>query len=215
MKRAVIFDLDGTLADSINYHFRIHKKVFSELGINLTKRYFQMRCNGTEPKEFYKRILMDSVGDTRLLDKAWNMMIGMKTDEGIDSIGIYPGVKTMLKRLDKDGYKMVVASSSRYNYVKRILDNNDITHYFDDIVGSDDFKLSKPDPSIFLEAYRRTGMRKKECVVIEDSINGIVAAKRARMDVISVLTTERIDDIPDYANVAERHTFIPDLISTM
>lgn len=215
MKKTIIFDLDGTLVNSIPFHFRIHKKVFKEFGINLTKEYFEIHCNGTEPREFYRRILNHFLGDDTLLGKAWKAQRKYKMYSGLQSIKVYSGIKTVLKTLHKKGCKMCVASSSHTDYVKKILKHNDITQYFETIIGSEHFEHSKPNPAIFLEARKQMNTPKKQCVIIEDSVNGCVAAKRAGIDVIAVLTSEKREDIPVYATIAETHLSILDLIEKM
>jgi HAD superfamily hydrolase (TIGR01509 family) len=207
--------LDGTLVNSIPFHFRIHRKVFKEFGINLTKEYFEIHCNGTEPHEFYQRILNHFLGDDALLDKAWRAQKKYKMYSGLQNIRMYSGVKTMLKTLRKKGYRMCVASSSHTDYVKKILHYNTITDYFETIIGSEHFAHSKPNPAIFLEARKEMNTPKKECVIIEDSVNGCIAAKRAGIDVIAVLTSEKREDIPAYATIAEKHYQIVSLIEKM
>ncbi|MFW6230505.1 MAG: HAD family hydrolase [Nanoarchaeota archaeon] len=215
MKRAVIFDLDGTLVNSVPFHLRIHQKVFKKYGINLTKEYFEKECNGTEPHEFYEKILKHFLGSTKKLDDAWKEQKKFHMYSGLDPIKIFPGVKSTLKNLSKNGYRSCVASSSHTNYVKKILKNNAITEYFDHIIGSEHFAHSKPNPAIFLEAWREMGIKKKECVIIEDSVNGCIAAKRAGIDVICLLTSEKREDIPDYATIALKHSLLFDLIEKM
>ena len=215
MKKGIIFDFDGTLVDSIGFHYKIHKKVFKEIGIDLTKEYFETKCNGTEPKEFYKRILNHFLKNDELFDKVWNKQKKYKMYSGLDDIKVFSGVKTLLKKLKKENYKMCIASSSNTNYVKKILKGSGIEDYFDFIVGSEHFEHSKPDPSIFLSARQKINLKKKECVIIEDSINGVIAAKRAGIDVISLLTSEKKEDIPSYAKIAKKHLDIVELIKEM
>ncbi|MFP4117626.1 MAG: HAD family hydrolase [Candidatus Woesearchaeota archaeon] len=214
-KRTVIFDLDGTLADSIGFHFKIHKQVFLEVGIKLSWRYFFIECNGTEPHEFYKKIISDAKREPELIDIVWEKMVSEKRQKGLRSIKVFPGVKNMLKVLKSMGLEMIVASSSHKDYILTVLKNNKISDYFDSIVGSDKFKRSKPDPGIFLKAWKNSMVEKEYCVIIEDSPNGVVAARNAGIDVICLTTTTNIEDIPAYAILAEDHSEIPGLVRKM
>ena len=214
-KKVVIFDFDGTLVDSINFHFEIHREVFEHVGIYLGRRYFFTECNGMEPHEFYEKIIKDSRRKPELIDKVWNGMLKLKKEKGLKSIKTYPGVTNMLKELKKNNLKLLVASSSKRAYVKEILDNNNITKYFDTIIGSDKFKKSKPNPAIFLEAWKNSNADKKECIIIEDSMNGIIAARRSKIDVISLITTMNIEDLPNNVIFAEKHSDIPNLIKNI
>ncbi|MFW5852847.1 MAG: HAD family hydrolase [Nanoarchaeota archaeon] len=215
MKKGIIFDFDGTLVNSIHFHYRIHRKVFKEIGIDLTKEYFETKCNGTEPKEFYKRILLHFLKKDELFYKVWNKQKKYKMYSGLESIKIFSGVKTLLRKAKKEGYKLCVASSSNTNYVKKIMKSNGIEEYFDFIVGSEHFEHSKPNPAIFIEARKKIGLTKKECVIIEDSINGVMAAKRAGIDSICLLTSEKREDIPNYTTIAENHSRILEIIQKM
>ena len=215
MKKAVIFDFDGTLVNSIHFHFRIHKKVFKKFGIDLTKEYFELECNGTEPKEFYKKILLHNLHSDELLEKAWREQKQYKMYTGLDSIKLFSGVKTMLKKFQKENYKICVASSSNTHYVKKIMKTTGIDNFFPVVVGSESFEHSKPNPAVFLEARRRMNVPKSECVIIEDSINGVIAAKRAGIDCICLLTSEKREDIPKYATIAEKHSMIYNIVKKM
>lgn len=211
-KEAAIFDFDGTLVDSIDFHFDIHRNVFSEVGINLTRVYFFKECNGMEPYEFYQKIIHDSKKEPGLIDLVWKAMLREKKRRGLTSIRLYPGVKQMLNTLKKKGIRMIIASSSHEGYVNSILRNNSIREFFDGVVGSDGIKKSKPDPSIFIKAWKSSGMEKDKCIIVEDSINGVNAARRAGIDAICLTTTTNIENIPEYALIAERHSDVPNLI---
>lgn len=215
VKEAIIFDFDGTLVNSIHFHFRIHRKVFKEIGVDLTKEYFETECNGTEPTEFYKKILRKFLKSEDLFEKVWSKQKKYKMYSGLENIKIFDGVKTLLKKLKNDGFRMCIASSSSTNYVKKILKGSGIENYFEFIVGSEHFEHSKPNPAIFLEARRKLGIPKSKCIVIEDSINGVVAAKRAGIDVISLLTSEKLEDIPSYAVISKKHLDIYDIVKKM
>ena len=214
-KDAIIFDFDGTLVDSIGFHFRIHQKVFERAGIKLTERFFFNECNGMEPHEFYEKILKYHGKDISVMGKVWKDMLREKRRQGLDSIKAYPGVKGMLNHLQKRDIRMLIASSSRHAYVMEILKNNGIEGYFHKVVGSDGIEHSKPHPAIFLKAWEHSGTDKGRCVVLEDSINGVKAARRAHMDAICLTTTTSIEDIPESAFIAESHSEVPHIIQRM
>lgn len=205
MKKGVIFDLDGTLVDSIPFHFSVHKKVFKKLNINLEKEFFELKCNGTIAKEFYKTILLHYKGDLKNHKKAIELRKESYDGNKFLNIKTFPWVKTTLKNLKKEGFTLVLASSSPREYIKRVLKNNNITHYFDDIVAGDEVKQTKPSPEIFLKAKELTKLKKSDCVVVEDANNGVLAAKRAGIDCICMLTSQKKKEIPKYAKVCKSH----------
>ena len=218
MKRAVIFDLDGTLVNSIPFHFRIHQAVFEDYGVKLTKKFFEEKCNGSSPKEFYRTIMKHYNIPDEEFDNLFNKNLKTRDKhqrKHLHEIKVFPGVKSTLKKLKSNGYKIAVASSSNHKYVTTILKNNDITHYFDHIVGGDEVIKTKPDPHIFLLARDEVGIRKSECVVVEDAVNGVKAAKNAKIDCLCLLTSEKPEDIPPYARIVDRHSKIFEVISGM
>lgn len=215
VKKGVIFDLDGTLVNSIPVHFKVHRKVFKKYGINLTPRFFQVHCNGTEAHEAYRYILNHFLGSDKMYDKVWATHSKLRKEIDLTKIKVFPGVKIMLKNLRNEGYKIAVASSSHEDYIRTILKANDITDYFDFITGSDHVRHSKPNPAIFLNAWKGIGIPKNKCVIIEDTTNGVIAAKRAGIKCLCLLTSEKEEDIPRYASVVDKHSMLFDLIDSL
>ena len=143
MKNAIIFDLDGTLVDSISFHFKLHQEVFKRFDIELTKQFFEVHCNGTEHKEFYKKILNHHHGTQELLEQALKEEKRLKKKIDIKAIRTYPGVKKLLKDMSKRNFQICVASSSHTSYVNEILKTNKIKDYFHIVVGSEHFKIGR------------------------------------------------------------------------
>ena len=97
-----------------------------------------------------------------------------------------PGVEELLKYLKENGFKVGLASSTQEATVRRQISEGGLLKYFDQIIGGDMVKRSKPEPDIFLEACRRLESEPERCYVIEDSYNGIRAAHAAGMHPIMV-----------------------------
>ncbi|MCF7798642.1 HAD family phosphatase [Candidatus Woesearchaeota archaeon] len=206
MKKAVIWDLDGTLVNSIPVHFKRHQKLFKEeYSINLTKKFFEEECNGSQELEFYHTIMKHYLGNVKQVNAAMKKNHLPKYKADLSKIKVFPNVKPLLKKLKKEGYYMAVASSSHITYVKTILRNNDIIDYFDVVVSSSEVKHSKPNPDIFLHAQKKLNIPKKECIIIEDAANGVIAARRAGIDCLCLLTSETRDEVPKSAIIVPRH----------
>lgn len=189
--KAVIFDLDGVLINSLPFHYQSLKKLFSEYGIKYSfEEYIKnditagaMNIIPRIIKEHRKELNMDSVINKRKID--FRMLLEKKNHlAGKYPIKLYPGVLNLLKNLEKNGYKMAVASGGTRYFVNHILKKNRIDKYFDAIVTGEDHVKRKPHPDIFLKASRRLKVKPAQCLVVEDSHDGVIAAKRAKMKVI-------------------------------
>jgi sugar-phosphatase len=112
------------------------------------------------------------------------------------------GVLDTFEYFKQKGCKMLVASSSNYVLINTVIDKLGIRKYFDVIHSSQDEKLGKPHPDVFLHAAERIGSRPDDCIVIEDSANGVRAAKAANMRVIAIPAPTNYDnpvfEIADY-----------------
>ena len=101
-------------------------------------------------------------------------------------VPLMPGLIQLLQALALEGVPAMVASSSSREIIEKVLRVNNIRHFFKDITGGDDVLYSKPAPDIFLETAAKAGMSVDRCLVIEDSENGIKAARSAGMKVIAL-----------------------------
>lgn len=183
--KAVFFDCDGVLIDSETYS----QEVIEE--------FLRLDNSPIPPERFYLLI-----GSHKSLN-TWDQIVeGIELNEPVEEFKkrmhaytskrrwhfdfasrIFPEVKEVVKTLKEKGVYLAVASSSNIEYVKNILDTQDLTQYFDLIVTCDDFTKSKPDPEIYLHCLKQSGYKKEECMIVEDSPIGIEAAKRAGIKV--------------------------------
>ncbi|MFW6378428.1 MAG: HAD family hydrolase [Nanoarchaeota archaeon] len=214
-KRGVIFDLDGTLVNSIPFHLNRHKTILKEFSIRMSSDFFEKKCNGSKPEEFYKTIFKHYKGTIRGYKTALKQYRQVRKNSDISNIKTFSGVKTMMKRLHDAGYRIAVATSSTHRYAEILLDANNIRQYVDEIVGGNEVTRTKPDPHIFLLARRELGIKKADCVIVEDAVNGVKAAQRAKIDCLCMLTSEKREDIPEYATVVEKHSQLFDVIESM
>lgn len=183
--KAVIFDMDGVIFDS-------ERAVFEEWRI-LSRKYgfkdFEIpyyKCIGTT-KETAKRICLDFYGEDFPYDiykEEQSREYHRKYDGG--RLPLKPGIKELLAFLRENGFKAAVASSTRSEVVKNQIRDAGLESYFDVCLGGEAVRRSKPAPDIFLKAAELIGCKPDECYVIEDSYNGIRAAKNAGMFPIMV-----------------------------
>ena len=107
---------------------------------------------------------------------------------------VLKGVEVALKLLKKHKYKIGLASSSPKHMIDALVDHFGLTHYFDEITSADAVEMGKPHPAVFLHCAKALGSKFNECLVLEDSVNGMIAGKAARMKVIVVPDELHFDD---------------------
>ncbi|MEM2139211.1 MAG: HAD family phosphatase [Candidatus Woesearchaeota archaeon] len=205
MLKAVIFDNDGVLSDS---HSEINK-LFTEL-INKN-----LKLNITE-KDFAKHPGMRFEQKAELFAKEKGLKISKKEiDELIEKgrdiyykdiikmIKLYPGVVELLKELKQNNIKIGLGTNGSKRTITKLFDNFGLHNYFDSIVTFDDASQGKPHPEIFLKNAENLKVKPEECVVVEDSIEGITAARAAKMKVIAVQTTLKKEELKDADLIVE------------
>ncbi len=183
---AFIFDMDGVLSDTQQLHSRIESEVLAEYGIIISPEEISPRFAGTRTEEIFAKILEEhhssySVAD--LLEEKWRRVTAMAESDVVP----IKGAIALLERLTKEGYPLSVASSSRTAYVELILRSLGIENHFQYVVTGEMVKRGKPDPDIFLLAAEKMHFPPEECIVIEDSRLGMLAARDAGMRCIGLV----------------------------
>ena len=190
MLKAIIFDLDGTLVDSLPYHHESWRIFFKNN--NLEEHDF------SEVLKEYKGggtlELMTSVfGDMYTKDELKTM-----TDDkeiifrDIYKSKIYPieGLKKFLDNLKENNILLSIGSNAIRKNVLMTIEELSITNYFSYIICGDEVSKGKPDPEMYIKTLSNLNIRKDECVIFEDSIEGVTAAKNADIKVIGVTSSQ-------------------------
>ena len=185
-QKAILWDMDGVLADTSPLHFQTWERVLSELSIPFDRQKFR-HIFGLKNDD----LLAYLVG--KPLEPTWVKQVSDYKEAEFrraltGRIQLLPGVKDWLERFKSWGWKQAVASSAPPENVEALVDELSIRDYFAALVTPGNLP-GKPDPAVFLEAARQLGVSPKNCIVIEDSIAGVEAAYRARMRCIAVTTT--------------------------
>ncbi len=183
--KAVIFDMDGVLIDSEPLWKIAEIKGFGKVGLDLT----QTDCEETVGlridevvKMWYNKVKWEGAScETVTIDIVTILIEEIKANGKA-----LPGVISSLEKCKAAGLKIGLATSSYHIIIEAVLDKLDIRHYFDVVHSAEYEKLGKPHPAVFLTAAEKLNVDPMECLVIEDSLNGVIAAKAARMKVIAV-----------------------------
>ena len=182
---AVIFDLDGLLADTEIISLKVYQELLKDFGIPFTEETYSREYSGHREEENVQRFL-----DT--YDLPWNFDQTLEKVYELEArilakgVNLKKGAKNLLAFLQREGIPIALATSSVESRVRMILDSNGILSLFDYLVFAKDVKRSKPYPDIFLKACRDLNVLPENCLVLEDSEAGIEAAYRAGIPVICI-----------------------------
>jgi 16S rRNA pseudouridine516 synthase len=193
--RAVIFDLDGVLADSEPWWNQIDAQLLGEYGVNYRGEYHRdvLGVSYQLAIEFYKKAFNLSAPTEDLMHRRGEIATGFFAHH----IGLFPHVKQVLEELRALKLRLAVATSSVSASARPFLERHQLTTFFEVIVTGDEIERGKPHPDIYLRAAEKLGIPPNKCVVIEDALSGIAAAKAANMRVLA-LPDRRFVDPRDY-----------------
>ena len=187
MFEAVIFDWDGTLGDTRQVIVIAFQKALSEINCKVSDEYIERRI-GIGAADTFRDILRSA--EMRFDEKLIQRLVERKSQfeiELTDQVKLFPGARELLEAL-QGKVKMVLASMNNRSVIIHLLKAKDLEKYFDAVLTAESISHSKPDPEIFLKAASNLKARPEKCVVVEDSIFGVKAAKSANMGCIAVVT---------------------------
>jgi beta-phosphoglucomutase family hydrolase len=202
---AVLWDMDGVLVDTGEFHFQSWKEAFDELDISFSKEDFRKTfgMNNAGILEWVFGREPDPEEVSRISDKKESLFRELVKGKA----EALPGVLNWLEQFQNWGMKQAITSSAPPENIEALLMELKIKAYFDTIVSGFDLP-GKPNPDVFLKAARIFQVESENCIVVEDAIAGVEGAKRAGMSCIAVTTTNP-------AGALEKADFIFDNLGEM
>ena len=180
MLKAIIFDMDGVLVDSEPVHMKAFEVLIKSLGKKFDKNYYYQFI-GSTTDHMWDKVIEDnklSFDKSQLMEMSDRFVAQILGDAGYP---VMSGAADLIKRLKTDNIKLAIASSSGIDRIDNTLKKMGVFDEFDARVSGIDVKNPKPAPDTFLAAAEKLNVDPSECLVIEDSLNGIKAAKNACM----------------------------------
>ena len=179
MLKAVLFDMDGVIVDTEPLHKKAYFQMFKDFGINVTETLFET-FTGQSTIEICRQLCeqfgLRAAPETLVAIKRKHFKVLFDTD---DSLALIDGVLELIQDYHTNGVTLVLASSASMPNINRIFKRFNLDQYFVAKLSGADLPKSKPHPEIFIKAAEASGHEKSQCIVIEDSTNGIKAAKGA------------------------------------
>ncbi len=211
--KAVIFDMDGVIFDSETAYIGCCRDVAKSWGIEF-KEDVALQCLGATVDRT-KQLIRKAYGDVFDIGKYWDESFKLfmeRYDKG--RLPMKPGVREIMDYLKSENILIALASSTEEWAVRQELSDAGLIDYFDRIVCGDMVERSKPFPDIFLKAAELLGQEPENCMVIEDSFNGIRAAHAAGMHPVMVPDILQPDDeIRELADRVEKS--LSDVVALM
>ena len=197
---AVIFDLDGVLADSEPWWNQIDAKLLAEHGVGYRGEYHRnvLGVSYRLAVEFYKNAFHISASVEELMRRRGDIA----TDFFANRVSLFPSAKTTLEQLREMKLQLAVATSSVSASARPLLDRTGIGSLFSVVVTGDEVQQGKPHPDIYLRAAKKLGIAPEACLVVEDALAGVAAAKAANMRVAAI-PDKRFVDPREYENEAD------------
>ena len=191
MIKAFIFDMDGVISDTQTLHLEVDKIVMRRYGITM-KKEMEEKIKGITDKDMFCK-LQKIYGVPRDIEKAirekWEIMMEKARNE--NSIKPVPGAIDLINMLEQKKFKLALASCSPSIFVETVLSKLGIKEKFEQITTGEDVQKGKPEPEIFLLTAKKLNVVPESCLVIEDSVNGMKAAKKAGMRCIGLVRDEK------------------------
>ena len=181
----VIWDVDGTLIDTAEQHFNSWAALSREIDKPFTREHFAATFGMRNP-EVIRVLYGDNYTDAEIADMAERKENFYKADARASGLELLPGVQQLLTDLHAAGFQQAIGSSAPRGNLDLLFELLGLEHFFEAVVSMEDVQRGKPDPQVFQVAAQRIGLDPAHCLVMEDAVAGVQAAKAAGMKAIGI-----------------------------
>ena len=199
MKRAFIFDMDGTMVDNMMVHHRAWQRKLAALGLELTLEEVRQSIHGIN-EEILERLFGDRFSPEERRRIAWEKEAEYR-DIFLSELKLVPGLEAFLKSAQQAGIRMGIGTAAPHENVQFVLENLHLRPLFGSVIDASQVIKGKPDPEVFLRVAEELGADPADCVVFEDSPTGAEAARRAGMQAVIITTTHTAEEFAHFEHV--------------
>lgn len=199
MKRAFIFDMDGTMVDNMMVHHRAWQRKLAALGLELTLEEVRQSIHGIN-EEILERLFGDRFSPEERRRIAWEKEAEYR-DIFLSELKLVPGLEAFLKSAQQAGIRMGIGTAAPHENVQFVLENLHLRPLFGSVIDASQVIKGKPDPEVFLRVAEELGAEPADCVVFEDSPTGAEAARRAGMQAVIITTTHTAGEFAHFEHV--------------
>ena len=201
MKKALIFDMNGTMVDDMSFHTVAWRNVINgDLKGNLTPDEVKREMYGKN-----EEVLVRVFGENKFSPEEMNR-ISLQKEQAYQTafrphLSLIEGLQHFLDKADAANIPMAIGTAAIPFNINFVLDNLHLHRYFKAVISADDVEKSKPHPETFLKAAAALGLQPNDCIVFEDSPKGIETALNAGMQAVAVTTMHEEEDFKAYDNI--------------
>jgi len=188
--KAILFDMDGVLVDSMNYHMQSWKQLLEKYGISITERFIYEHegAMGVDIiQNLFQKTGLPVDGDQIM--EIYDRQNRIFREEYLSKVRLYPKTLNLIDGFQQRGLRLGLVTSSRMNLVEQIWEDHHCLNRFDTIVTADDVTRFKPNPDPYLKALEKLKQEPESCLVVENAPAGIQSAKAAGLTCYAVAST--------------------------
>ncbi len=191
--KALIFDMDGTLIDNMEYHRLSFFEFLKCHGISITEAEYEHKNKGTIT-EIIPRFFGDGLSPEQILELGEEKE-ALYREMYAPHLQPIDGLTEFLEKAKRLNLKVALATMGDQQNIRFTLEGLQIQHFFDATVGGEEVTYGKPDPEVFLKAADKLAVSPQSCIAFEDSVSGITAALAAHMPVVGVASTHSPEEL--------------------